>query len=222
MQAVILSEGSEIGLRELELESSSPEQTREMDLTVMKRSATAIAPRAADVPADAFQSSEQAWEALRISLRRQVEDSIASPGIDPLPLGTWLIEDLVLAAYRAAGEVSGRARALLGVPETTFRRKLQKATSQERAGLLTRRPPWSDVAPRIAALVRTPDVSQRDVLHAARILLLTEVMAQTDDPSRGAALMGVTVRTFRRWAMEMADGPDLPFAREASAATSLV
>jgi transcriptional regulator with GAF, ATPase, and Fis domain len=205
MQAVILSERAEIGRRELELEFLAPEQTVEMDLTVMKRAAdervresrpAAPAPSPAK---DRPRSPQEAWDGLRAALRRQVMEAVADGTKEPVPLGTWLIEDLVLSAYEAASGVSGRARALLGVPETTFRRKLSKAMSQERAGLLTRRPPWSEVGPSLAALVRSSQEAREDVLETARSLLLREVTSLVQDPVRGAALMGVTLRTYRRW-----------------------
>jgi DNA-binding protein Fis len=132
-----------------------------------------------------------------------VVEAVADGAGEPLPLGTWLVEDLVLSAYDAAGGVSGRARALLGIPETTFRRKLSKATSRERAGLLTRRPPWNDVSPSIEALVRASEEAREDVLDTARSVLLQEVVSHTNDPVRGAALMGVTLRTYRRWTQEI-------------------
>jgi diguanylate cyclase (GGDEF)-like protein len=210
MQAVILSERPEIGWRELELESLPPEQTVEIDLSVMKR---ASAQRDVETrlfsdplePADGNEapSPQEAWEKLRQALRRQVVQAVADGAREPLPLGTWLVEDLVLSAYEAAGGVSGRARALLGIPETTFRRKLSKATSQERAGLLTRRPPWNEAGPSIAALVRSSEEASEDVLDRARSVLLHEVVSHVHDPSRGAALMGVTVRTYRRWTSEL-------------------
>jgi hypothetical protein len=215
MQAVILSERSEIGWRELELESLPPEQTVEIDLSVMKRASaqrdveTRLVPGPLD-PRGAGRSPEEAWEELRLALRRQVADAVADGAREPLPLGTWLIEDLVLSAFEAAGGVSGRARALLGVPETTFRRKLSKATSQERAGLRTRRPPWNEMARSIAALVRSSEEARQDVLDTARTVLLYEVISRIDDPVRGAALMGVTVRTYRRWAQELSGIPE-PF-----------
>ncbi len=208
MQAVILSERSEIGWRELELESLPPEQTVEMDVSVMKRasaqrdSETRLLP--APLPSrSAAANPQEAWKELRLALRRQVVEAVGSGAREPLPLGTWLIEDLVLSAYEAAGGISGRARALLGIPETTFRRKLSKATSQERAGLLTRRPPWNDVAPSIEALVRASEEAREDVLDTARSVLLQEVITHIEDPVRGAALMGVTLRTYRRWTQEL-------------------
>jgi diguanylate cyclase (GGDEF)-like protein len=194
MQAAILSERVEIDWRDLELEPLTPEQTVEIDISVMKRASVGERETGGEL-----RTPEQAWEDLRLALRRQVVEAEADRTKAPMPLGAWLIEDLVLAAYRAAGGVSARARTLLGVPETTFRRKLQKATSQERAGLLTRRPPWNEVGPSIAALVRVPEQPREDVLDAVRSLLLNEVASLVENPVRGAALMGVTVRTYRRW-----------------------
>jgi diguanylate cyclase (GGDEF)-like protein len=219
MQAVILCEGPVIGVRELELETLPADQTVELDVSGMKRSASdpeftrspsdersvrerAAAPRTAAPPP---LSPDDAWRALRIALRHQVATALGGGRIEPLPVGTWLLEDLVLEAYDAAEGVTGRARALLGIPETTFRRKLQKASSQMRAGLLTRRPPWDEMRPRIADLVRSTETAASDVLHTARSLLLTEVASQTDDPIRGAALMGITVRTYRRWMEELSE-----------------
>jgi DNA-binding NtrC family response regulator len=212
MQAVILSESSEIGWRELELESLPPEQTVEIDLSVVKRASAQrdVETRLISGPLGAgedVRSPRDAWEELRLALRRQVVEAAADGAGEPLPLGTWLIEDLVLSAYEAAGGISGRARALLGIPETTFRRKLSKATSQERAGLLTRRPPWNQVGPSISALVRSSDEAGEDVLDTARSILLQEVLSHVDDPARGAALMGVTVRTYRRWTSELGQIP---------------
>jgi len=223
MQAVILSERSEIGWRELELETLPPEQTIEIDLSVMKRASaqrdleTRLVPGPLG-PRDEALGPEEAWEELRLALRRQVIAVVADGAGEPLPLGTWLIEDLVLQAYEAADGGSGRARALLGIPETTFRRKLQKATSRERAGLRTRRPPWNEVGPSIEALVRSSEEAGEDVLDRARSLLLHEVMSHIGDPVRGAALMGVTVRTYRRWTQELCGLPDpLPQSPLASA-----
>lgn len=213
MQAVILSESPMMGVRELELETLPPEQTVEIDISGMT-SATGRPPvswsdERTNVPnTDAeppLPTANEAWRALRMALRRQVEGAIGHGGSEPLPIGTWLVEDLVLEAYDAADGVMGRARALLGVPETTFRRKLQKAASQMRAGLLTRRPPWHEVRPRIADVVRSTETESRDVLQTARSMLLDEIASRVEDPVRGAALMGITIRTYRRWIAELSD-----------------
>jgi hypothetical protein len=59
------------------------------------------------------------------------------------------------------------------------------------------------MTPSIAALVRSSDEARQDVLDTARTVLLREVISHIDDPVRGAALMGVTVRTYRRWTLEL-------------------
>jgi hypothetical protein len=59
------------------------------------------------------------------------------------------------------------------------------------------------VGPSIVALVRSSEEAREDVLDTARSVLLHEVISHIDDPVRGAALMGVTVRTYRRWTQEI-------------------
>ena len=203
MQAVILCEGSELGVGDLELESAPTGQTVEMDLSMMGPGAVRVARSLSDgldVDLDHNHGSpEQSWDSLRSALAKQIETALGDGSKQPVPLGTWLMEDIVLQAYEASGGVSGRARALLGVPETTFRRRLRKATSKAHAELLTRKPHWDAVARLLAGLVRTKGLADDDVLQTARRILLEEVTTRVDEPSVGAALMGVTVRTYRRW-----------------------
>jgi len=210
MQAVILCEGTELGVDELDLERTPTGQTVEMDLSMMGPGALRVA-RSLDTmdeagPLLSDNTPEDSWEALRDALGKQIEVALADPSGQPVPLGTWLMEDIVLQAYEASGGVTGRARALLGIPETTFRRRLRKATSKARAELLTRKPHWNGVVPLIATLVRTKEISSGDVLQRARRMLLDEIVARVDAPTVGAALMGVTVRTYRRWTSTTADG----------------
>jgi hypothetical protein len=75
-----------------------------------------------------------------------------------------------------------------------------------------RRAPWEEIAPILAALVRCAEDAREDVLETARSLLLHEVTSQVTDTVRGAALMGVTVRTYRRWTQELSEvnGSSLP------------
>ena len=211
MQAVILAEGTEIGIRQLDLDTVLPEQTQEWDRGSFRpqpQSLHGLAVSEVTARGDEDLSGltpVESWAVLASALTRQIQAALDDPSGQPVPLGTWLMEDIVLSAYGATGEVSGRARALLGVPETTFRRRLRKAISKARAQLLMRKPPWQDVAPHITALLRTPDIAHTDVLQTARDLLLSEVSARVDDPAVGAALMGVTVRTYRRWMEERPD-----------------
>ena len=214
MQAVILAEGSEIGIHQLDLDTVLPEQTQEWDMAAFQQQPQSLHGHGLAVSEVAAGRGDEglskltpveSWAALGSALTRQIQAALDDPSGQPVPLGTWLMEDIVLQAYGASGEVSGRARALLGVPETTFRRRLRKATSKAKAKLLMRKPPWKEVSPHIAGLLRTPDIARTDVLQTARDLLLSEVSARVDDPALGAALMGVTVRTYRRWMEEMPD-----------------
>jgi hydrogenase-4 transcriptional activator len=202
MQAVILAEDAVIGIPELELQRSSTGRTVEMDLSMVGPGSVKVARSLAASPVSSTEFDvplEQLWEALRSALGSQVQAVLTTPNAAPVPLGTWLMEDLVLHAYETSGGVSGRARARLGIPETTFRRRLQKASSKVRAELLTRKPEWSALKPIITALVRSDAGTYGDVLQRARGTLLEEVTSQTDDAVVGAALMGVTVGTYRRW-----------------------
>ena len=217
MQAVILCEGTELGVNELELEHTSTGQTVEMDLSMMGPGAVRVARSLSTAGKSGTElngaTAEESWDALRAALGQQVDAALADPSGQPVPLGSWLMEDIVLQAYEAGGGVSERARALLGIPETTFRRRLTKATSKARAELLTRKPQWGTLTPLIAKLVRTKDLAKSDVLQAARRILLEEVVARVDNPTVGAALMGVTVRTFRRWtSIDVESVPNAPIA----------
>jgi hypothetical protein len=60
--------------------------------------------------------------------------------------------------------------------------------------------------------VRVAEDGRQDVLDTARSVLLQEVTSHIDDPVRGAALMGVTLRTYRRWTQEL--GSPSPDVRE--------
>ncbi len=94
------------------------------------------------------------WEELERGLIRQVEIVLTDRRSSPLPLGRWLIEDLVLAADNLAWGVARRASAQLGVAETTYRRQLEKIQRAQSHGLLQRSPVWADMHAIIAHLVQ--------------------------------------------------------------------
>ncbi len=66
------------------------------------------------------------WQKLFQVLQQQISQALEGDTKIPVPLGQWLIEDLVLAANHAANGVARRAAANLGLAETTFRRQLEK------------------------------------------------------------------------------------------------
>ncbi len=220
LRAVILCDGEEIGSAELELDS------RTLDPRARQPIPAAAPPEPASPPASGpgFPppampqasppalpppiSATQAWSALEAALAQQVESALVRETL--LPLGRWLIEDLVLEADAAAGGVRKRGAALLGIPETTFRRKLSKARGEITAGLSTRASSWDPVRPLLAGLVRAggaPETESRtatDFLKRARDLLLRKVVrALPGDATAGSRLMGITEPTFHRWTADL-------------------
>ena len=70
------------------------------------------------------------------------------------PLGRWLAADLVLAAHDAAAGVRVRAAERLGLPLTTYARRLTQALADR--PMTTRPPSWAPVAEALAAVVAAP------------------------------------------------------------------
>ncbi len=200
MQATILCEQDELGVEDLgldrepgELPEPPPPQTIELHAISM---ATARKARGVASPPD--ESPDASWQRLRGVLGRQVEQ--AWEGHETEELGNYLDEDFVLAAYEAAGEVSARAAKTLGIPETTFRRKLQKASRASGRREASRPESWSEVRDLVAALVRAKSPGADNLLEQARSVLLEEVAARFPaKEATAAAFMGVSTPTYRRW-----------------------
>ncbi|MEM6775124.1 MAG: sigma 54-interacting transcriptional regulator [Pseudomonadota bacterium] len=153
------------------------------------------------------------WLLLREQLGRQVDAVLADPG-PPVPLGRWLTEDLLREAEAQTQGNARRAAATLAIPETTFRRQLEKIHRADAQGLLRRSPAWAGTSEILAALVRT---AQREngtnIVERAKTLLLDLVVEGSGGKdSLGAQIMGVTVPTYRRWRADLpalgADGSD--------------
>ncbi len=217
LQAVITSDKSEIGWEDLRLpvflkpqDSTahtpmtaplSPAQTNDFLEDVYSRhfSQMGLSPSGEMSQQDDMIVSP--WEALREALKRQIL-TIQERSDAPVPLGKWLADDLVLQAGDGAGNIARRASAVLGMPETTYRRRLAKVKQEQDAGLMTRNPEWAAVPPILSRLVAdNKDVAEKTKLFdQVRNLLLTEVLAQAPkNDNLGAALMGITILTYRRW-----------------------
>ncbi len=151
---------------------------------------------------------ENPWKTLRGIFARQVATATARRNADPLPLGVWLDEDLVLAASAAHGGVGRQAAAVLGMAESTFRRHLEKAKRATGQRTSPRHPVWSPVVPVLERLARAYDLGRdENILKAARRLLLKEIRSCLPNDDRlGSALLGVTVPTYRRWKAELDGG----------------
>jgi diguanylate cyclase (GGDEF)-like protein len=140
------------------------------------------------------------WEQLHRVLGEQVEAALRHPHPEAFPLGQWLKEDLLLEAVELVEGVPGRAARLLGIPETTCRRRLRKAKPWAGAEPPERPTPWATVRPVLRDLLRSQGDSGQDLHGLTRDALLQEVAARLPlQQQRGAALMAVSAPTYRRW-----------------------
>ncbi len=189
MRAVVLAESEKIGSTELELTPASS-----VDVPA--------APSEAPLPGSPRKpvQQEDPWQDLRESLSKEIDRIVTTAPPHPPPLAKWVHEDLILEASRASKEVTARAAALLGIPETTFRRKLRTAGRNVASGLSMRPPVWEAVRRRIIALVEAGNPGREDLLDMARACILDELADKIPGDHRtGAAFMGVTETTFKKW-----------------------
>lgn len=137
---------------------------------------------------------------LRTELGWQVRKALADNASRPIPVGRWLQDDLLLAVSAMSGEVGRRAARLAGMPESTFRRQLDKARGEAESGLAVRTEAWSAMPPLLARFVADAGMDGVAILDHARSVLLDVVTRTVGDRTAvGAALMGVTPPTYRRW-----------------------
>jgi hydrogenase-4 transcriptional activator len=201
MQAVILCESSRLGPEELGLPRiAGAGDVAPATATIARPAASAPAAATEESPIRPQPSTPmEQFEELRHTLGRQIEATGKSPGRLNFPLGRWLGDDLILEAAAAGGGVARRGAAIVGIPETTFRRRLQKASEQNEAGLATRSGTWDEVRQLLAQMVRRDDLGDEPLLARAEKCLLGEIVSRfPGDVKTGSALLGVTPPTFRR------------------------
>jgi diguanylate cyclase (GGDEF)-like protein len=146
------------------------------------------------------------WEALLEILESQIDEITGGVPVHPVPLGKWVEHDLVLAAHAAAAGVASRGAEILGIPETTFRRRLRKATGKELSGQAVRPDGWEGVKKRVERLIDELDRSEEDLIEQARARIIGLLDRHLDGNVKlGAALMGVTEPTYRRWRSSVPD-----------------
>ncbi|MEM6937169.1 MAG: sigma 54-interacting transcriptional regulator, partial [Pseudomonadota bacterium] len=159
---------------------------------------THIAPTsAAPIPAG------DPWHSLQQELERQVELAVANNERRPAPLGRWLSEDLILHANEVCGSVARQAAQLVQVPESTFRRQLEKASADAANGVQVRSDSWATVRPLIRKVVEKggqKEGKDGNLLDRSRHTLLRCVRSKVGGRTAAAAsLMGVTPMTYKRW-----------------------
>ena len=211
MQAVLLSDGVELGAGDFRginggvragfarPTANEPEVPRESAETATAAVAGGAGTAPAALVPPATSDERPLLDRLREALARQIESALSGDARASLPLGTWLEEDLVLAADASVDNIARRGAQVLGIPETTYRRRLQKTAGRDAAGLLPRPITWDEVRRLLAALVRSPQEQGENLLERTQRVLLDEIVARVPDDTRtSAALLGVTPPTLKR------------------------
>ena len=87
---------------------------------------------------------------------------------------------------------------LLGLPETTYRRQLGRASRARAAGLAARSPRWREVASALEDFIQARR-DHKDACEWAEACLLAEIESAVPGDARAAALLlGVTEPTLMR------------------------
>ena len=202
MQAVILCMGGDLGASDLRLADTGGR--REPAIT----SPLGVAPaqgysRSSGLASDGGESPEEEplpdlLESLREVLARQLAAIDKAEPRRPVPFGKWLTEDLIVEARAAAGGPR-RAAALLGIPETTVRRKLRQAEDRLALGMSARSPSWQEVRAVLSRIVRSHVADGSDLpAHAEGVLLRAIEASGSQDIKFRAAVLGVTEPTYQR------------------------
>ena len=120
------------------------------------------------------------------------------------PLGKWLEEDLIETGYEEVGGIHRRGAALLGIPETTFRRKMKQIYARTAIGGVSRTPEWQEIKDLLPRLVQLKNPTHEDWVVKSRYILLRHVVHRFGDrTSVIASLMGVTEPTILRWRQKL-------------------
>ncbi len=199
LRTVLISDGEEIKPDAIQL---LPEATIAPPVTTAPPTPATPTATPTATPATPVVQGDDPWAPLREELLRQIQRAMDANRDCPVPLGKWLTEDFVLAASDATDRVARRAAELVGLPESTFRRHLQKSEAEHAAGIANRTDAWRDVRPLVSRVVRNAQQTPAgaDLVDRARATLLEHVIEEVEGRiSVGAALMGVTPPTYKRW-----------------------
>ena len=197
LQAVVLSDTERLDVTDLTLPTGgAPPPFMAGTLPTLWRPAPAPAAPLPE-PAPAGGGFAAAWHTLGGALDDEVRRAAtASPRIT-LPLGRWLAHEVVLVAHEQASGVGARAAARIGLPQTTFARRLRHAQTDRQ---LTARPPtWGAVRAALAAAIAAPDLPADGLADRAEALLLDLVLTHAPTPvAYAAALMGLSPPTMKQ------------------------
>ena len=191
IRAVILSQGPEIDVAELDLPGELAD-------------APAL-PRAPATPREGSGQNNlvELETSLRDALAEQLSFCLENNAL--LPLSQWLEQDLILAALERHGQVNLQAAAALNIPESTLRRKL--ARYQADPGV---RPPesqsrWQAVVALLPQWITVARGEGLDPVSHLQKLLLTLIDERSRNQAEAAALAGVSPPTYRRQLSQLSD-----------------
>jgi transcriptional regulator with GAF, ATPase, and Fis domain len=205
LQAVVLAEGPVLTAADLQVRVTDASLTA----VVHQRSPLAFASGTDRTPAPAAPATtagsfDDAWQGLSSELSAAIEQVIASGSSPGFPLGKWLTRDLMLEAFEQSGRVISRAAERVGLPETTFARRLRQAEADIAS---TRHPDfWPPVQASLKLVVAAADMpSDRlaDRIDDLMFQLVVEKVAQR--VPQAASLMGVSLPTMKRRIAESRD-----------------
>ncbi len=181
------------------------EELAPADLGLPSEGAGGAMPSAAPLPAAPVRDlpygspAADPWKALGDELSSLVKKAAEGKEIPALPFGRWLATDFVLEADAAAQGVAYKGAALMGVPDATFRHRLQKAKNEVELGMPPRPDWWNGVRAAIVRIASAPNANGEDRLDRAERILVEEIRsAVPSDAILGSKLLGVTAQTFRR------------------------
>ena len=198
MQAVILCEAREIGVPELGPADAAFPVADSASVGLARAESTGSPAEPHPKRHDASAGLDP-WTALRQALARQIAEITAAGPKRAVPLGEWLREDLMLEANAASEGVSRRAAAAVGIPETTFRRRLGQAENRKAAGLAERPESWRSVRTILAGIVGAAEGEEGDLPARAERILMEELDSGGPRDIRfRSTVLGVSVPTYRR------------------------
>jgi hydrogenase-4 transcriptional activator len=190
LQAVVLAEGDRLDEPDLRLAAAPGSQV------AIQPSSPAVDSGVARPTADAVGFGE-AWHQLRLALEHEVQRATSATPRLSVPIGRWLAHEVVLVTHELAGRSGARAAARIGLPQTTFARRLRSAQADR--ALSTRPPSWAAVTAALALVIGAVDLPSEDLADRAEALLFDAVFACAPTPlAYAATLMGLSPPTLKQ------------------------
>jgi diguanylate cyclase (GGDEF)-like protein len=199
LQSVILSDSSEIFAANLGLTTAAGSSSGGAISTAQPEARTPSPAEGIGPDGGSPTTDPDLWSALRQVLGHQIELAGQGPTSLKLPLGAWLRDDLLVETDLAVANAARRAAAILGMPESTYRRRLRSAIDQAQSGLATRSETWPEVRDILNRLAASATEGDEGLMARTQTVLLEEVLERfPGDIRSGSQLLGVSPPTFRR------------------------